>query len=182
MCGEYGSKDQRPHYHACVFNLYFHDRKLYKHNAGNPLYVSPTLSKLWPLGYATIGQLNVQTARYTARYCLKKVTGDRADAHYAGRQPEFARMSLRPGIGALWFNRFHADCYPDGTHTLNGRTGPTPKYYDKLYKRLDPGELSELQAARALETYKLRHDNTPERRAVKAQVKQASINQLKRTL
>ncbi|WNK14156.1 MAG: replication initiator protein [Microvirus sp.] len=182
MCGEYGDKDERPHYHACVFNLYFHDRELYKHNAGNPLYVSPTLSKLWPYGFSTIGSLNVQTARYTARYCLKKVTGAKAADHYRGRMPEFARMSLRPGIGADWFDRFHSDVYPHGKHVLNGREGPPPKYYDKLYKRLNPGEHDQLHADQQVEAYKRRDDNTPARLLVKEEVKTAQINQLKRTL
>lgn len=180
--GEYGEQEQRPHYHLCLFNIFFPDRELHKHNAGNPLYTSLTLSKLWPHGFASIGQLNVQTARYCARYCLKKVNGDLAHKHYNGRKPEFARMSLRPGIGAVWFDRFHSDVYPHGKHVLNGREGPPPKYYDKLYKRLDRGALSELEAERAYEAYKLRHDNTPERLTVKETVKQAQLNQLKRTL
>ncbi|WNK13617.1 MAG: replication initiator protein [Microvirus sp.] len=181
MCGEYGEETNRPHYHACVFNLYFDDRAVLKRGA-NTLYTSPTLSKLWTYGNSSIGQLNTQTARYTARYCLKKVTGAKADDHYRGRTPEFARMSLRPGIGSAWFDRFHSDVYPHGVHTLSGRQGPPPKYYDKLWKRRDSGAMSDLAAERAHEAYKLREDNTPSRRAVKETVKRAQLDQLKRTL
>jgi len=182
MCGEYGEETQRPHYHACLFNIWFPDRELLKRNAGNPLYTSPTLSRLWTLGNHSIGSLNIQTARYTARYVLKKVNGDLADAHYRGRKPEFVRMSLKPGIGAAWFHRFHSDVYPHGTHVLGGVEGPPPKYYDKLWKRRHKLDFEELQAQRAHEAHQLRHDNTPERLAVKEVVKTAQINQLKRTL
>ena len=53
---------------------------------------------------------------------MKKVTGNKAAAHYSSLDPltgelfsllpEFNRMSLKPGIGARWFDKFKSDVYP----------------------------------------------------------------------
>lgn len=101
MCGEYGEQQERPHYHAIIFGHKPSDLLLYKTNGnGNQTYTSDYLTNLWGMGYVVVGDVTRQSAGYVARYCLKKVTGDRAEAHYGHRTPEFARMSLKPGIGA----------------------------------------------------------------------------------
>ena len=66
-----------------------------------------------------VGDVSFQSAGYVARYSLKKVNGDLAAAHYRRVDPdtgevfdlvpEFAHMSLKPGIGASWFDRFYGD-------------------------------------------------------------------------
>lgn len=184
MCGEYGSQTLRPHYHACLFNISFPDQKLWrKTDADSYIYSSPTLDKLWPFGHSSIGELNYQTAAYTARYIMQKITGDAADKHYGGRTPEFNRMSLRPGIGAQWFERFHRDVYDQDYLVLPGgrRTTP-PTYYDKLRKRQDESSFASTLEARELKAIPYRADQTAERLAVKATVNSARIRNLKRNL
>ena len=115
MCGEYGEDFSRPHYHALLFNCFFPDRK--KHSTGDSgsvIYTSEALTKLWPFGFSSIGDVTFESAAYCSRYIMKKVTGDLAESHYetvdlstsevSARVPEFNRMSLKPGIGAEWIS------------------------------------------------------------------------------
>ena len=81
MCGEYGEDFSRPHYHALLFNCSFPDRK--KHSTGDSgsvIYTSEALSKLWPFGFSSIGDVTFESAAYCSRYIMKKVTGDACEA------------------------------------------------------------------------------------------------------
>ena len=162
MCGEYGEETWRPHYHACIFGYDFSDKVFVARGSnGDALYSSAMLDSLWKFGIANIGAVTMQSAGYVARYCLKKVNGDAAESHYSfvdadgvitRRQPEFARMSLKPGIGARWFERFGDDCLPRDYVVHDGRKFPVPRYYDKLHERakggIDEVKLSRVEAAR----------------------------------
>jgi len=82
-CGEYGDENQRPHYHAILFNFDFPDKILYKEKDGYNLYTSEILNDLWTdpsdgvsLGFASVGECNFDTIAYVARYMLKKIKGD----------------------------------------------------------------------------------------------------------
>lgn len=103
--GEYGDETERPHYHLALFGyptcLYgYTDRRL-----SGPCDCVPcsTLQRVWSLGLIHNGTLELHSAQYVAKYVTKKMTGH-DDKRLNGRHPEFARMSLRPGIGAnaLW--------------------------------------------------------------------------------
>ena len=82
MCGEYGEKLGRPHYHACLFNFDFPDKELHTISKGNRVYKSQALEKLWGLGHCWIGSVTPQSAAYVAGYVMKKITGDKAQEHY----------------------------------------------------------------------------------------------------
>lgn len=85
LVGEYGERGFRPHYHACIFGLGAESAEL--------------IASCWALGHCHVGSLTYESAQYCAGYVTKKMTfAD--DPRLAGRHPEFARMSLRPGIGA----------------------------------------------------------------------------------
>ena len=62
QCGEYGDEYKRPHYHACLFGIDFPDQKLWKTQNGQNVYTSNTLSKMWPLGYSTVGTVTWKSA------------------------------------------------------------------------------------------------------------------------
>lgn len=194
MCGEYGDQLGRPHFHAGLFGTAFReDRYVWrKGGAGHQLYRSPTLERLWPFGSCEIGELTTQSAAYMARYTFKKVTGNPADDHYrridpdtgevSYLEPEFAHMSLKPGIGARWFERFHSDVYPHDRVVVKGVKSRPPRYYDVLLKRRDPQLLEDIQQKRILDAVDKWPDNTPERLAVREVVTQARVSFYKRKL
>lgn len=144
-CGEYGEINKRPHFHALLFGRTFSDARPF----GRDLYTSAVLSKLWPHGFSSFGAVTYQSAAYVAGYALKKVTGEKASSHYLGVDwrtgelceltPEFGRMSLRPGIGYAWFQKYWREVYVarDGCVLHGGKTVPAPSYYDKLLSDLD---------------------------------------------
>lgn len=122
MAGEYGESNLRPHFHALLFGYDFPDKvHLRQSPAGFKLYRSPLLESLWPFGFSSVGACSFESAAYVARYVMKKVNGELAEEHYGGRVPEFSRMSLKPGIGAGWIDKFAGDVIPDGKVVVNGK-------------------------------------------------------------
>lgn len=193
MCGEYGDETQRPHYHACLFNMGFRDKLFWSDKGGNTLYTSDELTRIWGMGNAFIGELTFQSAAYVARYCMKKITGPGAETHYRvldletgevrQRTPEFAHMSLKPGIGGPWIQKFMTDCYPRGEVIVNGKRAKPPRYYDKMHKAHDQTDAHQLmvesRAAKARDQF---FDNTDQRLADKEEVTKARLSQFKRAL
>lgn len=192
MCGEYGTKENRPHYHAILFNIRFEDQQYHGTNdLGHRLYTSATLDKIWNLGYGIIGDVTFESAAYVARYITTKITGDAAKGHYErvtpdgeiiNLEPEFNHMSLKPGIGIKWLQRYYSDVYPTGQMVVNGHRVRPPRYYDKLFKKLDEENYDEMTFRRHLETQAHAADNTYARLKVKEQVHKARTKTLKRNL
>lgn len=155
MAGEYGDSSWRPHYHAIIFGYSFPDKiRVQSKEVENPYFISTTLNKLWKYGFHIIAEANFDTAAYIARYCTKKITGEKAASHYhrdiiqwneftgevlewreTDLLPEYATMSKRPAIGKEWYDKWKKDCYPSDFLIQDGRKLPIPKYYDKLLER-----------------------------------------------
>lgn len=181
MCGEYGPDKGRPHFHACLFGIDFPDKVYFsKGPNGDRLYTSAMLDRLWPCGFCSVGAVTFQSAAYVARYCVAKVTGRAAAAHYGDLVPEFNHMSLKPGIGARFFEQWSSDIYPHDYVVVNGVEVKPPKYYDRLYKRVEPDVFNDLQFLREQDGRSRYEDNTVERLAVKAVVATAKSRLLVR--
>ena len=191
-CGEYGSELNRPHHHACLFNFDFLDKKLWSIRDGVRLYRSPSLDKLWPFGYCTVGAVTYQSAAYVARYITKKVNGELAKSHYrrldksTGEiwhiEPEYITMSRRPGIGRRFFDKYKSDLYPKDFITHNGKKFKAPKYYDKIYDSIDPESLDKIKNKRKLDFSKHSSDNTKQRLSQREKVLLSKCKILKREL
>ena len=138
-CGEYGSEFARPHYHAIIFGYDFSDdRVLLRNTPYGPLYISERLSRLWPYGFNTIGNVTFNTCAYVARYVTKKVYGPTAAEHYGDRHPEFIVMSRKPGIAYDWIKKHYHDVYDyDKVVLKDGMITRPPKYYDRFLDGLD---------------------------------------------
>lgn len=136
-CGEYGETTNRPHYHVLLLNTRFEDNRRIGGSREYVLSTSDELRGLWPHGHNVIGAVTFESAAYVARYCLKKVSGDRAAAHYGLRKPEFVVMSRRPGLAMEWFKRYRAEAYKHDSAVLNGKEVPLPRFYDDKYALLE---------------------------------------------
>jgi hypothetical protein len=116
LCGEYGDKTNRPHYHLALFGYpncllpnrnFVVGRKFVPCVCPNCIY----LAKKWPYGHIFLGNLEQQSAQYVAGYVTKKMhtntCGCKGEYHHEkcahsklqGRYPEFSRQSLKPGLG-----------------------------------------------------------------------------------
>lgn len=191
MCGEYGEITRRPHFHVLLFGLYFSDRQFYgKSGSGASLWTSDVLSRLWPHGMSWIGDVTFESAAYVARYCMKKITGKGADAHYEAvdglsgeviqLEPEFNSMSLKPGIGKLWYDRFGSQVVFQDSVVIEGREIAVPRYYDRLLKKIDPVHYDMIAFHRS-ESVDFA-DNTAVRLAVKEAVTKARLSFKRRGL
>ena len=163
--GEYGYNPKtgkvygRPHYHLCLFGFDFPDKEDFRfrrwskrHN--DMLYISPMLQKIWKKGFSTIGEVNINSAGYVARYVTKKITGNPAPDHYGDRMQEFALMSRgqkkdgKGGIGKPWFDKYSSDVYPKDFIVIDGKKHRPPRYYDSLLRKAKPKMYEEIMERR----------------------------------
>lgn len=199
-CGEYGEKNMRPHYHACLFNFDFPDKYLdpkIQKPGGFPLYRSHELEKLWGLGFATVGEVNFETAAYVARYVTKKFSNpdpEKVKAHYellnkktgeiTDLLPEYTTMSRRPGIGRAWLEKYTGDIYPADRVVIKRKgeyieTRP-PRYYDNIFQLDQPEIFEDIQFKRHRSAREHSGETTPERLAVREQIQLSKLQLLTR--
>jgi len=183
-CGEYGGDTMRAHYHACIFGLDFcEDREICEmSDSGFPVYTSKSLSACWPHGYAWIGEFTFDTASYVARYCMKKLTGERA-IEYGGIKPDYSTMSTRPGgLGYLWYRKYGEQAHYMDSINLNAAEMPMPRYYDRLLEKDHPEVLERLKEARIEKSKRWENDQTEERLTIRERCKQSQgIGQTRHT-
>ena len=199
MCGEYGDNTKRPHYHACLFGYDLPDKELFRTTDGINLYSSASLEQIWGKGFVTVGDVTFESAAYVARYVTKKITGIRADEldeiglkHYewlcpitgevTELQPEYTAMSLKPGIGKTWLDKYDSDVYNHDHVIVNGKKCRPPRYYDKLLESYDSEKLEELKKSRQEKAVLHEKNNTLDRLMVREKVQNQRFKQLKRTL
>lgn len=103
--GEYGDRTFRPHYHLALFGWpeCRHGFSRYTKRRQSCCASCDTILDSWGLGQIAVGSLEASSAQYVAGYVTKKMTFS-DDPRLEGRNPEFARMSLRPGIGTFFMH------------------------------------------------------------------------------
>lgn len=154
-CGEYGDRTERPHYHAALFGLpecpggpY---QRLGRREFRCLCETCSGVRETWNFGNVCVSNLTDARAMYIAGYVLKKMT-HRLDPRLYGREPEFARMSLRPGIGAVALSPVISELsnrqrtVPHGLQ-FGGRMRPLGRYLRRLVaKGLCDGSEKAVQA------------------------------------
>nr|UXQ88005.1 MAG: replication initiation protein [Microvirus sp.] len=189
MCGEYGENFGRPHFHACLFGLDFHeDRTTWTVKNGLTTWRSATLENLWPMGFSTIDALNYATASYTAGYVVKKLKAPEwenetgyinSDLEICIKKPPYIAMSKKPGLGTEWFEKYWPDVYPRDRVAINGKLYSPPEFYDRLLKERQPVLYDQVVGARRkhLETLGPTSDNELAARTALFVAKAKSNNQ-----
>ena len=154
-CGEYGEQYARPHYHAIIFGLPIFDLKPdHRSKKGNMNYRSDEIEKIWGKGRIAIGTVTWDSCAYTARYVMKKQTGKGKEEYYKimGVEPEFVRMSRRPGIARNYYEQHKKNIYECDEIWISTRKGvqkvKPSKYYDKLFDIEEHEELEEIKRKR----------------------------------
>jgi len=195
--GEYGGKLARPHLHLIIYgpdiaqkSIQYVDYAASQFNAefrkmfgdtGINHYTSPLLAKCWPYGIAEFTHAAPATMQYVTKFHVDKVTGDKAESHYEGRQPEFSRMSRQPGIGTKWIEKHWREIYPDGAMLdPKGAKFAPPKFYDRWLEKHQPEIYAETKKRREAS---IGYDKfLSERREAIAAVRDAklAINELRR--
>lgn len=139
-CGEYGKKFGRPHYHCIIFDYFPDDAYFFKRDSsGTDLFRSPSLEKLWPYGFSSVGLITFDSAYYCAKYMQKTPPPElEVDKPFTG-------MSNRPGIGkaSLKESWLQSDkMYVDGKYMK------LPRYFLKILEERDPEAVAKLKLDR----------------------------------
>lgn len=147
-CGEYGSKTQRPHYHACIFGTDF--RGGHEYQIDDQLFGVTEIDALWGQGKVTIAEFTMATACYVAGYVGKKAG--------INEDESFQIMSTRPGIGFTWLLKHFEDVLKTNSIVIEGREYPVPPQYIRWCSERMDDELAPVKQARK----KRFDDMTPE--------------------
>jgi hypothetical protein len=133
VCGEYGTKRMRPHYHLIIFNA---DKEKVEQ--------AWTLERR-PLGQIYIGDVNEASIGYTLKYMCKK--GKIPMYYNDDRQKEFSLMSKGLGSNYLTDNmiKWHKNNIEERMYcNIKGNKKiAMPRYYkDKIYTEFDKIRIS----------------------------------------
>lgn len=116
--GEYGSQSNRPHYHAVFFGQDFLGGSF---KINDELYGNKILDMVWTHGDVVCAPVNMATCCYVAGYVQKKITDQ--------RPPMKPLMSMRPGIGADWLEKYWPDIAATGSVVIEGKEMEVPNAY-----------------------------------------------------
>lgn len=145
VCGEYGDKKKRPHWHMMVFGWKpDKDReefKLYPSGSTKQLRnKSLKLQELWRQGYVDVSTFDDTHAFYIARYVQKKfVKGSDLDSTI--KQPiedqEYCPQKYcSPGLGNEYFFKHMKTFLREGKIEVVGHTYAIPRCFKDLMKKL----------------------------------------------
>lgn len=203
QCGFYYPWRGRPHYHVCIFNHDFDDKRFYKTINYCNHYTSDALDALWTdpvtglnMGYATISDLTADSAAYTARYSMKKITGDLAELddpitkikHYERISPdgelislipEYNSMSRMPGIGKGWLDAYGKEVLDNDAVLFKSIRIKPPRFYDIKLMEIDPYTVEENKEIR-IDKAENSPDNTPQRLMVREYITKQKTSTLRR--
>lgn len=123
--GEYGTETDRPHYHSIMFNL--------------PESKISSIDGVWDKGLVHVGNVTEASVGYVTKYVVNR------HREYGGREPPFAVMSRRPGLGAAYlekFTRWHREGMRNFTQ-VHGKVGRLPRFYkERIFSDIERQRLA----------------------------------------
>lgn len=134
IVGEYGPKSLRPHYHGLLFNLPYTDRR-------SEVKLKNLILTCWQkkgesMGYVMMGTVTEASIGYVTKYLIT------AEKEVYGKEPEFALMSRKPGIGQGYLSEqvvaFHKNPQEKRFYCVlsGGNKTAIPRYYsDKIFSK-----------------------------------------------
>lgn len=134
--GEYGTISSRPHYHSIMLNL--NER------------IAERLQRYWPHGHVHAGEVTDASIHYVTKYVINRKTD------YPGREPPFALMSRRPGLGAGYVDSHRHWHHSDKRNftQMHGIARRIPRYLkDKIFDRFDRRYLTMQATDESIATY-----------------------------
>lgn len=141
-CGEYGTLNHRPHYHAILFDYLPEDLKLFYYGKGpikkstyfkgsKPFYLSKILSDIWGKGHILISEVSYSDIKYVANYQLK--FSKQYDLHDI---KPFNRQSTRPALARTYYDdNFYSIIANESLPAGLQLRVKYIKYFDKLLQR-----------------------------------------------
>lgn len=118
--GEYGSKTDRPHYHAIVFNM---EKE-----------TTESIANIWKLGHVHVGTVTEASINYVTKYVItskQKVLPD-------GMEKPFALISNKMGADYLKKNGSHHKNHKKDYVVQNGFKKRMPRYYrQEVFNRVE---------------------------------------------
>lgn len=168
VCGEYGTKKMRPHYHIILFN------------ANKEMVHKAWMLNNKPLGSIFIGQVTDASIGYTLKYMTKK---GKIPLHFNDdRQKEFSLMSKKMGDNYITKNmvKWHKEDLEKRMYVNipGNKKIAMPRYYkDKIYNEIEKQKISEyLLKISEQETEKLQKElgDNYEKTIVQQHIKQFS--------
>lgn len=150
LCGEYGEKTSRPHYHAILYGFSFPDKTYYS----KTLKESQLLNETWGMGDCKIGEVTFESCAYVARYVMAKRNGPQKEYYNQNQiEPEFSRCSK--GIGKSWIEAYQNDVYgSDSVISRGGIKQRPPRYYDLHVANKNENLIIETKKQRLINTKK----------------------------
>lgn len=184
VAGEYGPKYLRPHWHAILFNARLKDAREFQ----NETFRSEMVESAWGRGNCVLGGVTARSAAYVAGYTQSKTYGWEASEKYESgvdfstgevllKEREFCRMSLKPGIGARWYEKFSEDLWAADIAVQDGKTFKPPRYYLEKLKLADPNRAARICYDRYVRSTEGvdPEEFTSERREVREKVAEARV-------
>lgn len=158
ICGEYGKKNHRPHYHAILFFRNTNNDELFRFK------INSIIEKLWYKGYVHLDHdVNDLNIMYCTKYMIKKQDVPQgADEGFSLKSKGLGLSFLeKPTIVSRLLRQIENEGSANVSFQSTGIKTPLPRYYrDKIYKWFgikDTDEELKLQLHNLVKSFKNDH-------------------------